>query len=256
MRLKDLSAPQRRLLEPLEKEIVSFTGYLVLAYAGPPETTNCASIDFHDWHLEMFEKPLDHPPQIGDPTPIVCEITPRTQSAIYRDNVRLQALAGFIRAPDLTIEPTGHPARKIRVTGYLLWDDEHNGKGDVGTSIRTIGANKYHQPWRSTAWEIHPAIKIEVEGDSEQPAGNSSTPPSAPSRAAEIVPTAEPSAPPQPQPQFVTLMQPVKIKIPYGETVLPRGSKLPIVSHDARTITVRYLDGTYAIPIGSTDFQK
>jgi hypothetical protein len=48
------------------------------------------------------------------------------------------------------------------VTGYLLWDDEHNGVADVGTTIRTIGANKYHHPWRSTPWEIHPVLKIEA----------------------------------------------------------------------------------------------
>jgi hypothetical protein len=162
MRRKDLRAALRPRLDPLEKEIVSFTGYLVLAYAGPPESTNCGSTDFHDWHLELFQKPLDHAPKIGDPTPIICEITPRTQNAIFRDNIRMQALAGFIRAPDFTIEPTGHAARKVRVTGYLLWDDEHNGSADVGKTIRSVGANKYHHPWRSTAWEIHPVIKIEA----------------------------------------------------------------------------------------------
>jgi hypothetical protein len=162
MRRKDLKPALRPQLDPLEKKIVSFTGYLVLAYAGPPESTNCGNIDFHDWHLELFEKPHDHPPQIGDPTPIICEITPRTQNAIFRDNIRMQDLAGFIRAPDLTIEPTGHAARKVRVTGYLLWDDEHNGSADVGTTVRSFGANGYHHPWRSTAWEIHPVIKIEA----------------------------------------------------------------------------------------------
>jgi hypothetical protein len=162
MRRKDLRAALRPTLDPMEKKIVSFTGYLVLAYAGPPESTNCGNADFHDWHLELFEKPLDHAPRIGDPTPIICEITPRTQNAIFRDNIRMQALAGFIRAPDLTIEPTGHAAGKVRVTGYLLWDDEHNGSADVGKTIRSFGANKYHQPWRSTAWEIHPVIKIEA----------------------------------------------------------------------------------------------
>jgi hypothetical protein len=162
MRRKDLRAALRPQLDRLEKTIVSFTGYLVLAYAGPPESTNCGNPDFHDWHLELFQKPLDHAPQIGDPTPIICEITPRTQNAIFRDNIRMQALAGFIRAPDFTIEPTGHAARKVRVTGYLLWDDEHNGSADVGKTIRSVGANKYHHPWRSTAWEIHPVIKIEA----------------------------------------------------------------------------------------------
>jgi hypothetical protein len=56
-------------------------------------------------------------------------------------------------------------------------------------------------------------------------------------------------------PQFVTLIQPVRIKIPYGETVLPRGLKLPIISRDPQTVTVKYLDGTQAIPIASTDLR-
>jgi hypothetical protein len=56
-------------------------------------------------------------------------------------------------------------------------------------------------------------------------------------------------------PQFVTLIQPVRIKIPYGETVLPRGLKLPVISRDAQTVTVRYLDGTQTIPIASTDLR-
>jgi hypothetical protein len=258
-RRKDLRAVQKQQLDPLEKEIVSFTGYLVLAYAGPPETTNCASTDFHDWHLELFDQPLDHAPQIGDPTPVVCEITPRTQNAIYYDNVRVQALAGFIRAPDMTIEPTGHVARKIRVTGYLLWDDEHNGAADVGTVIRKIGTNKYHQPWRRTAWEVHPAIKIEAL-DAPQISPLISpvvkTPPPAFSIPSSTPAPASPSGSTRPsQSRFVTITAPVKIKILYGETVIPQGTRLRVLSHDAQTVTVSYLDGTYAIPISSTDFR-
>ncbi|HEY8834713.1 MAG TPA: hypothetical protein VIM09_03955 [Chthoniobacterales bacterium] len=259
-RRKDLSAALKRQLEPLEKQIVSFEGYLVLAYAGPPESTNCGSMDFHDWHLELFEKPLDHAPGVGDPTPVICEITPRTQNAIFRDNVRMQALAGFIRAPDLTIEPTGHPAREIRVTGYLLWDDEHNGAADIGTVIRTIGANKYHQPWRLTAWEIHPVIKIEaLDGTPVSPAISTATVRPSPvvsTPSATPAPAPPRSSPPSPQqPQFVTITNPVKIKILYGETVIPAGTRLRIQSHDAQTVTVSYLDGTYAIPLSSTDFR-
>jgi hypothetical protein len=211
-------------------------------------------MDFHDWHLELFEKPHDHAPRIGDPTPIICEITPRTQNAIFRDNIRMQALAGFIRAPDMTIEPTGHAARKVRVTGYLLWDDEHNGAADVGTTIRTFGANKYHQPWRSTAWEIHPVIKIEaIEAAIPLPIQSPSLARSVPAATPQTVPALSPSA--SPQQQVVTVTQPVRIKIPYGETVIPRGTKLPVVIHDAKTVTVRYLDAAYAIPITSTDFR-
>jgi len=48
------------------------------------------------------------------------------------------------------------------VTGYLLWDDEHNGSADVGSTIQYFSSNGFHYPWRSTAWEIHPVMKIEV----------------------------------------------------------------------------------------------
>ncbi len=161
-RRKDLVSAERALLDPLEKQIVRMTGYLVLAYCGPPETTNCASVDFHDWHLEVFEKPSDHPPQPGDPTSIICEITPRTQNQLYREGIRIQALTAFFRGPDLTYQATGHKAARIRVTGYRLWDDEHNGRADVGPTVRSVGANKYHNPWRLSAWEIHPVIQIEA----------------------------------------------------------------------------------------------
>jgi hypothetical protein len=80
------------------------------------------------------------------------------------------------------------------------------------------------------------------------PAGN--TPP-----AANNAPTTNTAPTPTkpPLPQFVTLTQPVKIKILYGEAVLPRGLKLAVVSRDAQTVTVQYLDGTQKIPISSTD---
>src|SRR5205807_9222152 len=55
----DLTAAQREELDDCENRIVSLTGWLVLAYAGPPETTNCGDETFHDWHLEIFEKPRD-----------------------------------------------------------------------------------------------------------------------------------------------------------------------------------------------------
>jgi endonuclease/exonuclease/phosphatase family metal-dependent hydrolase len=58
-----------------------------------------------------------------------------------------------------------------------------------------------------------------------------------------------------PTPQFVTLTRPVKVKIPYGETILPRGLKLTVISRRAQTVTVEYLDGTHVIPISSTDLQ-
>jgi hypothetical protein len=158
----ELTEAQKDELDKYENQIVSFTGWLVLEYAGPPETTNCGSPVFHDWHLEIFESPSDHAPQVGDQTPIICEITPRTEQRIFRDGVQLQSLAGFFRLPDVSYQATGHDARKVRVTGYLLWDDDHNGSADVGSTVQYFSNNGFHHPWRSTAWEVHPIIKIEV----------------------------------------------------------------------------------------------
>ena len=139
----DLTAAQREELDDCENRIVSLTGWLVLAYAGPPETTNCGDETFHDWHLEIFEKPSDHAPKVGDPTPIICEITPRTERIIYRDGVRIQSLAGFFRLQDASYRATGHAAQKVRITGYLLWDDEHNSSAEVGSTIQRFGRTDF-----------------------------------------------------------------------------------------------------------------
>jgi len=158
----ELTAAQKDQLDSYENQIVSLTGWLVLAYAGPPETTNCGNAVFHDWHLEIFESSSDHAPQVGDPTPIICEITPRTEQGIYRDGVRIQSLAEFFRRRDVSYHTTGHKVQKVRVTGYLMWDDDHNGSADAGSTIEYFSKNGFHHPWRSTAWEIHPVMKIEV----------------------------------------------------------------------------------------------
>ena len=252
-RRKDLDPAQKGQLSALEKQIVSLTAYLVIAYAGPPESTNCGSVDFHDWHLEVFEKPLDHAPRIGDPTPIVCETTPRTQSALFRDGVRLQKLAGFFRRPDVETEPLGQKAQRVRITGYLLWDDDHNGAADIGATIQKVTRNKYHQPWRSTPWEIHPILKIEPADGS--PMSPSAPAPAATPAAAITAPSPGPTAVPTPAQQEVTILEPVRIKIPYGETVLPRGMKLPVVARDAQSVTVKYMGQNVPVPLQSTDLR-
>jgi hypothetical protein len=171
---RQIGKNHRRYLDPagkskvaeLEKQIVSVTGWLVLAYRSPiPESTNCRSEDFQDWHLEVSSAPADHPAQVGDPTPIICEITPRTESSLYRSGVRVQKLAAFLRLPDNSFVPTGSKPHKIRVTGFLLWDDEHNKPdGDVGSTIGWFSKEGYHHPWRVSGWEIHPVLQVEDLG--------------------------------------------------------------------------------------------
>jgi hypothetical protein len=83
------------------------------------------------------------------------------KSERFRDGKRIQSLAGFFRRRDVSYQATGHRAKKVRVTGYLLWDDEHNGSADVGSTVEYFSGNGFHHAWRSTAWEIHPIMKIE-----------------------------------------------------------------------------------------------
>jgi endonuclease/exonuclease/phosphatase family metal-dependent hydrolase len=53
----------------------------------------------------------------------------------------------------------------------------------------------------------------------------------------------------------VTIVRPVTIQIPYGQTVLPAGMKLPLVSRDAHTVQVKYMGRIQTIPVGSTNLQ-
>ena len=55
--------------------------------------------------------------------------------------------------------------------------------------------------------------------------------------------------------RFVVLTQPVKVKIAYGETVLPAGMKLPVVSSDATSVRVKYLGELQTIPIRAARFE-
>lgn len=161
-RRAELDQLRKQQLRGFEDQIVSLTGWLVLAYPGRAESTNCNDATFHDWHLEVFAQPMDHPPQVGDGTPIICEVTPRTEKPLYDQGVRLLALAAFMRLSDNSYQPTRHPPRKIRVTGYLMWDDAHNDPEALGPKVKLIGSDKLHHPWRATAWEVHPILKVDV----------------------------------------------------------------------------------------------
>ena len=161
-RRPDLDQSRKDQLRGFENQIVSLTGWLNLAYSNKAESTNCGDATFHDWHLEVFRQPLDHPPRVDDATPIICEVTPRTEKPLYDQGVRLLALAGFMRLLDNSFQPTGHRSCKIRLTGYIMWDDLHNDPEAVGPKVKTIGSDKFHHPWRATAWEVHPVLRVEV----------------------------------------------------------------------------------------------
>jgi hypothetical protein len=43
-----------------------------------------------------------------------------------------------------------------------MWDYLHNDPETVGPKVKFIGNNKFHHPWRATAWEVHPILKLEM----------------------------------------------------------------------------------------------
>ena len=156
----ELNADQKAKLLEIEKEVVTLSGWLVLAYPGPAESTNCADPEYHDWHLELLEAPLDHAPRVGDPTAVICEITLRTEQDLYRRGIRLHDLAAYIRLEDNTAQATGHLPHKVRVSGLMMWDDAHSSRSEVGATIVKFDAQGLARPWRCTAWELHPIWKV------------------------------------------------------------------------------------------------
>lgn len=236
-RRTELTASDKEKLRGFEDQLVSLTGYLVLAYSGPPETCNCGDKVHHDHHLEIFEQSADHHPQPGDPTPIICEITPRTEQLIYRSGTRLQEIAGFFRSHKQYI-PTNHPSQLVRITGYVMWDDEHNGTADIGSTVQYITpGNGFHHPWRSTAWEIHPVVKVEHLNAGV--AAPTASPPAGADR--DYGSTSD----------FAILTQPVIIEIADGETRLEPGTRVRVVKRDRENVQFDYLGRIYRVPAAS-----
>ena len=58
----------------------------------------------------------------------------------------IQSLAEFFRLQGRRFQATGHKAQKIRVSGYLMRDDDHNGSADVGSTIQYFGTYGFHHP--------------------------------------------------------------------------------------------------------------
>ena len=54
---------------------------------------------------------------------------------------------------------------------------------------------------------------------------------------------------------FIVLTQPVNLKIAYGETTLPVGMRLPIVSSDTSSVRVNYMGEEQTIPIAAGHFE-
>ncbi len=132
----------------------------------------------------------------------------------------------------------------ITVIGKAFYDIDHSGS--------ETSKNQRRYDNKTSTWEIHPVMRLQLGalsvGKFISPSPASSV---APVVAEPVSPAvAQATSPPE---QFVTIMQPVAIHVPYGTVVLQPGTKLPVVSRSVGTVNVRYLNETYPVPSSATD---
>ena len=116
-----------------DSDYVSIEGYVAQIKSGGAESCNCNSTDekSHDVHLYIGKTGNDEKKDC-----FIAEATPafKAKHSIHYDELK---------------------GKKVRITGYMLYDTEH--KGSAVNSCR-----KCANVWRKTVWEIHPVVKLEI----------------------------------------------------------------------------------------------
>ncbi len=112
-----------------EEQGVTVVGYLLNVKHEGPEACNCRDSVQRDFHIWLAARSSD----TRDKS-VVIEISPRLLAAHPSWNLT-------------TIGNLVHQKRKVRISGWLMWDEEHD--HEVGKT-------------RGTHWEIHPIHKIET----------------------------------------------------------------------------------------------
>lgn len=109
---------------------VEVEGYLVSAKRQGPESCNCHSTVYKDFHIWMTDDPNKSRAE-----GIVVEITPRVNA--FHPGWTNAALQQLVKSK-----------AKVRVSGWLMMDPEH--PDQIGKT-------------RGTIWEIHPIMEIETQ---------------------------------------------------------------------------------------------
>ena len=125
--------PQSTLeaLAPQEQRSVQVVGYLLKVKLEGRESSNCGSDEQaeRDFHMWLANSPDDDRSEA-----VVVEITPRIRA--QHPSWSLKNLNRFVKQRS-----------RVRISGWLMLDPEH--PDQVGKT-------------RSTLWEIHPILKVEV----------------------------------------------------------------------------------------------
>jgi hypothetical protein len=140
----------------------------------------------------------------------------------------------------------------ITATGQAFYDIDHSAN-DTGNNRR-----KYDK--KLAVWEIHPVMKLEFAGAtaarSETEMQPQATPQTELTRPQSTMAPKVEAASTKASPQFVTIVVPTKIKIPYGELTLNKGTRLEVVTQSSSSVIVKYMGGNYSIPIERTELKQ
>jgi hypothetical protein len=127
-----------------ERRAAIVVGYVRDVEVGGVETVNCLARtpDHRDTHIELVPDPED-----GGQLPLIVEVTPawRRIAASRGSDWSTDSLRSLLLG------------RRVRVTGWLLFDMEHRRQAE-NTAPGRVGN------WRATAWELHPVTEVEVIG--------------------------------------------------------------------------------------------
>ena len=140
------SDPRRKYLQTLESRPVVLEGFLAMAKKAGKESTNCYSSTRKDIHLELAGTDQGDPKNLRNRV-FVTEVSPwfsEVNSGWTATN--LGQFASYRNGYSGNMQQV--PVR-VRIYGWLFYDDPHSGDGSVGS-------------WRGTAWELHPITRIEV----------------------------------------------------------------------------------------------
>ena len=139
------SDSKAQYLKAAETKTVVLEGFLALAKDGGQEGVNCKSKTRLDTHMELVDTDAADPRSNRDKH-VIAEVTPWFHEAVPDwSTTALGVFASYVG--DYKTLSQKNPPAKIRVYGYLFFDEAH-----------ATGATS----WRGTAWEVHPITKIEV----------------------------------------------------------------------------------------------
>jgi len=124
------SAADRRVIAQHEGAPLQMEGYLVDVKKMSPESCNCHSVDYVDFHVWLVDDPNKTRAQS-----VVIEVTPRVVG--YHSAWTLTNLRSIVRNKT-----------RVRISGWLMMDPEH--PDQIGKT-------------RGTIWEIHPIMQIETQ---------------------------------------------------------------------------------------------